>query len=118
MDRCTMPDQVWPCRYELLERGLDIVEPDVGEEAVDGCVNAGRPWSVHVAIRWHEARQHAQVSDTARVGRFRRIAANPRIVVTPKIELLRFTQAFDGEGRMLAQQSVAKCREIPLVLPA
>jgi hypothetical protein len=37
-----MPNEIGLGREELLERGADLVKIDIGEEAIDTCVNAGR----------------------------------------------------------------------------
>src|SRR5438105_2321197 len=51
MNGATMAHKVSTRANELLERSLDVVEKDVGEEAVDPGIDAGRVLPVHIALR-------------------------------------------------------------------
>jgi len=43
---------------ELLERRIDVVKMDIGDEAVDAGVDAGRRLAVQVAARRHQVGQY------------------------------------------------------------
>ena len=49
-------------RDELPERSLDLVEVDVGDEAIDAGIDAGRLAAVHIAARRNEMGQHLQTA--------------------------------------------------------
>ena len=71
-----MPDEIGVRRDELPERGIDRVEKNIGDEAVDGGIAPGRLRPVQVAARRDEVRQHPQVREPARVGGGRSEAAD------------------------------------------
>src|SRR5271169_3107464 len=50
VDRVAMADQIAMRRDELLERRVDVVEINVGDEAVDACINAGRLRAKHESL--------------------------------------------------------------------
>src|SRR5262245_60557760 len=51
VDGATVAHEVSMRDDELLERGLDIVEQDIGDEAIDACIDAGGLIPMHIAIR-------------------------------------------------------------------
>ena len=113
-----MPDEIGVRRDELPERGIDRVKMNVGDEAVDGGVAAGRLRPVQVAARRDEVRQHPQVRKPACVGGGRGEAADALVVVALGIEFPRLAQPRFRQARMLAAERVAESRPELLVLPA
>ena len=75
MNRAAMAHQILPRRDKLLERRLDVVEIDIGKKAVDTGIDAGRLWSMHVALRRNQISQHAKVGEPAGVSLVRRRSA-------------------------------------------
>src|SRR5262245_37638512 len=92
VDRAAVAHDVSMRHDELLERSLDIVEIDVGNEAVDTGIDAGRLLSVHIAIGGNEIGEHAQVCKAARVGGIGSIAADALEMIALEIELPRLVQ--------------------------
>jgi hypothetical protein len=78
---------------ELLERGVDIVEEDIGDETVDACIDAGRLLPMHIAVRGNDIGQHPQISEPSCVGSIGSIAADALEVIALEIELLRLAQS-------------------------
>jgi hypothetical protein len=74
---------------ELLERGVDIVEEDIGDETVDACIDAGRLLPMHIAVRGNDIGQHFQIGEPACVGGIGGIAADALEVIALEIEFLR-----------------------------
>ena len=68
MDFAAIAHEIFLGRDELLERRLDVVEIDIGNEAVDAGIDAGRPGPVHIPARRHEIGQHFEISKAARIG--------------------------------------------------
>src|SRR5262249_36488076 len=113
-----MPHQIGMRRDELLERRLDLVEINVGDESVDTGVDAGRLRPVQVAVRGDQVRQYLQIREPARVGVGRSVAANALVMVALRIEFLRLAQPYLRQGRMLPPQRIVERRPESLVLPA
>ena len=86
---------------ELLQRRLDVVEQNIGDEAVDAGVDAGRRRPVHITFRGNEMRQHRQVGEAARVSGLGRVAADALEVIALKIELTRLEEASFSQAWML-----------------
>jgi hypothetical protein len=58
VDRGAMADEVGMRGDKLLERRIDSVKLNIGYEAVDAGVDAGRLGAMQVAVRGHEVRQN------------------------------------------------------------
>ena len=97
-----MADQIGVRCDELPERRVDLVEMDVGDEAVDRRIDAARLRPVHEALRRHEAGEHREIGEAAGVGGVRQITADALEVVALGVELLRLQERRLGELRMLA----------------
>jgi hypothetical protein len=93
VDRGAMADEVGVRGDKLLERRIDRVEINIGDEAVDAGVDAGRLGSMQVAVRGHEVRQNPQIREPARVGGRRSKAADTLVMIALRIEFLRLVQA-------------------------
>jgi hypothetical protein len=65
-----MPDEIGMRRDELLEWGIDIVEMNIGNEAVNlnTGVDAGRLQPMQVSSCRDQVSQHLQIRDAALVG--------------------------------------------------
>src|ERR1700730_6261663 len=85
-------------RDELLERRVDVVKENIGDEAIDAGIDAGWGRPVHIAAGWNEAGQHFEIGEAARVSGIRRKAADALEVIALKIELARLEQAFLREA--------------------
>src|SRR5215510_12407817 len=104
-------------RDKLLERGIDIVEMDVGNKSIDAGVYAGGLRPMHVAALRHKMRQHLQIREPSLVRRVRLVAANALKVIPLQIELSRLSQAVFRQARMLLEQGVAEVWPKPLIPP-
>ena len=80
-------------RDEALERRVDCVKMNIGDEAVDAGVDAGRRRPVHVAVCRYEPRQHGEIGEPARISSLGLVAADAGMIVALEIELLSFGQA-------------------------
>src|SRR5271170_6537447 len=117
VDRGAMADEVGVRDDKLLERRIDRVEINIGDEAVDAGVDAGRLGSMQVTVRGHEVRQNPQIREPASVGSRRSKATDTLVMIALRIEFLRLEQALFRESRMLPAQRVAKGRPKLRVLP-
>src|SRR5215813_6497313 len=113
-----MPNEIGMRRNELSEWSIDLVEINIGDESVDGGVDASRLRPMHVAIRRNKIRQHLQIRKSARVGSRRSVAADALVIVTLRIKFFRLAQRRFRQDRMLPAQRIAKRRPKPLILPA
>jgi hypothetical protein len=91
MDRATVAHDVFVRDHALLERSIDIVEIDVGGEAIDPGIDAGWLLPMHIALRRKEIGQYPQIRKPSRVGGVGRVAANALEIIALEIELLRFS---------------------------
>src|ERR1700678_2737827 len=80
-----MPDEIGVRRDELLERGIDLVEMNIGDEAVDSSIDAGRFRPMQVVVRRDEVRQHLQIREPARIGSGRSVAADALEIVAREL---------------------------------
>ena len=92
VDSHAVAHKVLPRRNELLQRRLDIVEVDVGDEPVNAGVDAGRRGSVYISVSGNEIGEHPQVGQASRIGRLRRIAADALEMIALKVEFARLVQ--------------------------
>ena len=77
-------------RYdESLERSVNIVEEDIGDETIDACIDAGRRLPMHIAVRGNDIGQHLQISEPSCVGGIGSLAADALEVIALEIEFLR-----------------------------
>ena len=74
---------------EFLQRGLDVVEIDVGDETVDTGIDASRLLPMNVAFRGNKIGEYPQIRKPPRVGGVGSIAADALEVVALEIEFLR-----------------------------
>src|SRR5260370_5729481 len=118
MNRTAVPYDVAVRGHELLERGIDVVEIDVGDEAIDAGVDAGGPFAMDIALRRNQRGNRAEVGEPARHRGVGIVAADALVVIALGIEGLRLGEAFLGEGRMLALKRIAERRPLALVLLA
>src|ERR1700731_1145567 len=93
---------------ELLQRRLDIVEQDIGDEAIDAGIDTGRLRPMYVTLRRNQMRQYRQIGEAARVSGLRRVAADALEVVALKIEFARFQKPRFVKTWMFAHQRVAE----------
>jgi hypothetical protein len=82
VDRATVAHDISMRQDELFERGLDVVEVDVGGEAIDACLDAGWLLPMHIGFRGNDIGQNLQIRDAPRVG-FRMRTAVRLIQVLP-----------------------------------
>src|ERR1700741_4214752 len=92
---------------ELLERRIDVVEIDVGDEAVDAGIDACRLLAVNIGAGGNELGQRSEIGKPARHRRIRLEAADALVVVTLGVELLGLDQPFIRQVRMLALERIA-----------
>ena len=84
-----MPHQRLMRRHELTQRRVDRVEIDVGDEAVDGGIDAARLRTKQKSSRRKQVRQNPQVGDSPGVGSFGLIASDTLEVVPLEVVLSR-----------------------------
>jgi hypothetical protein len=89
MNGATVTHDIFVRYDELPERGLDLVEVDVGDESIDAGIDAGRLAPMHIAARRNEIGQHLQIREPARIGGVGGVAADSLEVIALEIELLR-----------------------------
>jgi hypothetical protein len=77
MDRVAMAHEVGAGGDELFERRINVEEIDIGDEAIDTGVDAGRRLAVQIAARRQQVRQHLQIRKSALVGGVGSIAKRP-----------------------------------------
>src|SRR5260370_12500320 len=118
MNGTAVPHDVAVRGHELLERGIDVVEIDIGEEAVDAGVDAGRALAMDIALCRYQRGNRAEVGEPARHRRIGIVAADALVVIALSIEGLRLGEAFFGEPRMLAQQGIAERMPVAAGRPA
>src|SRR5262249_54268624 len=86
---------------EPLERSLDLVEINVGNESIDAGVDARRLRPMQITVCRDQVRQHLQIRKPARVGFGRSVSADALVKVALRIEFLRLAQPGLCQGRML-----------------
>jgi hypothetical protein len=86
---------------ELLERRVNVVEIDVGDEAIDAGVDAGGRLAVRVATSRNDIREHPQIGEPAGHGGVGRVAADALVVIALRVVGLRLPQAFLGQAGVL-----------------
>ena len=118
MNGATVPYDIIVSGYELLERRIDVVEIDVGDEAVDAGIDAGGFLAMHITPRGDEIGKRPEIGEPARHRGIGMVAADALVVIALGIERLRLGQAFFRQARMLAQQRVAELMPVTFVLPA
>src|SRR5260370_27066311 len=118
MNRTAVPYDVAVRGHELLERGIDVVEIDVGDEAIEAGVDAGRPFAMDIALRRNQRGNRAEIGEPARHRGVGIVTTDALVVIALGIEGLRLGEAFFGEARVLAQQRIAERVPVALVLPA
>jgi hypothetical protein len=89
VDSHAVAHKVLPRRNELLERRLDIVEVDVGDEPVNAGVDAGRVGSVYISVSGNEIGEYPQISEAADISGLWCISADALEMVALKIEFAR-----------------------------
>jgi hypothetical protein len=102
VNRAAMARVVLPRGNESLQRCVDIIKMDVGDEAVDSGVNARRIRSMNVRIGGNEVGQETKIGEAPRIGGVRLIPADALEIIALKIEFTRLGQSLVGEARMLA----------------
>src|SRR4029079_424724 len=117
VDGCAMALRLRLRSAELLERRVDVVKKDIGDEAVDAGIDAGRRTPVHIAIGRNEVGKHFEIGEAARGCRLRRKAADALEVIALEVEVARLEEPLLGEARMLAHQRVAESGPRTLVVP-
>ena len=75
--------------YELLERRIDVVKINVGDETVYAGINAGGCRTMQITAQGNKIGKRPEISEPARHCRARIVAADPLIVVPSGVELLR-----------------------------
>ena len=78
---------------ELLERRIDVEEIDIGDEAIDAGVDAGRRLAVQVAARGQEVRQHLQIRKAALAGGLGSVAPDALEMVALALNSRAFSRA-------------------------
>src|SRR5690242_11914400 len=85
MDRLAMAHEVGMGCHERLERRRDRKEVDVGDEAVDAGIDAGRLRTMNIAVRGHKTGQHLKVNKSARISLVGRVAADALVVIALRV---------------------------------
>ena len=107
MNAATMPHDIVMRDDELLQRRVDVVEVDVGDEAVESGVDAGRLVAMDVAVCRNQVRDRSEIGEPARDCSVRIKTPDPLIIIALGVELLRRHQPFVRELRVLALQRIA-----------
>src|ERR1700726_4832890 len=118
MNGAAMPHDIVMRDDELPERRIDVVEIDVGNEAVDAGIDAGRALAMHIALLRDQSGERREIGEPARHGGVGIVAADALIVIALEVERLRLRQPLFRQAGMLAQQRVAERRPVAFVLPA
>src|SRR3954467_12906001 len=91
-----------------LQRRLDRVEEDIGEEAVESGIRATRRGAEDEAVAGQQLRQGIEVGDAAGIGLLRLEPADALIVVAAEIVLPCRLQRTGGEARHGGQHGAAE----------
>ena len=71
-----MAHQILLRYHKLFQRRVDGIEINVGDKAINAGIEAGRAFTVHIAIGGNEIGEDGEIGEPARVGRIRREAAD------------------------------------------
>src|SRR6202522_4086864 len=88
--------------HEFLQRRLDVVEVDVGDEAIDAGVDGRRSIAMHVALPRDQVRECGEIDEPAGHRGVSLEAADALVIIAPSVELLGLYHPVIGEARMLA----------------
>src|SRR5262245_8583863 len=110
MDRLAVSNDVGLACEESLQRRVDVVEMDVGGEAVDARIRAAGLGPEQVPPRRQQIRQDMQVGDAAGVGGIGLEAADALIVVALGVVVLGRLQALGSEVGMAVEQGLLEKR--------
>src|SRR5258708_23131577 len=117
MNRAAMQDDILVGDDELLQRRIDIVEIDVGDEAVDGGIDAGRLPAMDITLRGDQRGEGAEIGKAARHGGIGIEAADALVVVALMVERLGLGEAVLGQVPMLPLERSLEHRPEAPVLP-
>lgn len=118
MNLPAVPHEILLRLDKLLQRCLDRIEQDIGDETIDSGIGAAGPGATQVAALWHPTGQHLEIGEAARIGGIRREAAEALVVIAPEIELARLQESFFRQAGVLLRETVAKGGPEALILPA
>src|SRR5581483_854132 len=76
MDRAAVPHDIVVRHHELLQRRVDVVEIDIGDEAVEAGIDAARYVAVNIAVTGDQVRDRGEIGEPARHRRVRIVAAD------------------------------------------
>ena len=65
VDRTAMPCQTVVRNHEFLQRRVDVVEIDIGDEAIDTGVNGRRSVAMHIAVLRDKVRDCGEIGEPA-----------------------------------------------------
>jgi hypothetical protein len=90
--------------HELLERRVDVVKMDIGDEAINAGVDARRFVAVDKPAVADEAREDSEIVETARISRLWLVAPDALEIIALEIELPGLGEALARQVWMLPQQ--------------
>src|SRR5262249_6647878 len=98
-----VPHHIDVSAYKLLERRIDVVEINVGDETIDASINAGGLVAMQITARRQEISKRFEIGEPARHDGIGIVAANALVVIALDIKRLGLSQAFFRQARMFAQ---------------
>ena len=89
MNGAAVPLDVVVGGYELLEWRIDVVEINVGDEAIDARIDAGRFRTMQITARREKIGKRPEIGEPARHCGVGIVAADSLVVIAFGVELLR-----------------------------
>src|ERR1700722_4118829 len=104
--------------HEFLQWRLDVVEIDVGDEAIDAGVDGRRSVAMHIALSRDQVRECGEIGEAAGHRSVSLETADALVIIALSVELLGRHQPVIGKARMLALERITELGPVAFVFPA
>jgi hypothetical protein len=104
--------------HEFLQWRLDVVEVDVGDEAIDAGVDGRRSVAMDITLPRDQVRECGKIGEPASHRGVSLETADALVIIALSVELLGLHQLVIGKARMLALERIEELGPIALILPA
>src|SRR5689334_6402823 len=116
--RAAMRNEIPARADEFLERRIDVIEPDVRDEAIQRGVDAHGRIAEHERAVAQLVRDRLKTRDAARIRGIRLVSPDALIAIALEVVLARAFEYFTADIRKLREQRIAKTRPVAVVAPA